>query len=85
MPCGDGSCEKSPDPDQLEAEDSSIQLKSTEPGDRSHGGVLPILIDELSPRRLEERDAVPSDLRDDERMHEWRKRIATAPAVPESH
>jgi hypothetical protein len=85
VPCGDGSCEKSQDQDQLEAEASSIQLESTQPGGRSHGDVLPILVDELSPRRLEKRDALPSDLRDDERLHEWRRRIATAPAVPESH
>ena len=75
VPCGDDSCTKKED-----REASSIQLKPTQPRDRSHD-VSRILGDELSPG-LRKKDERPPGLRDDGRAREWRKRIATLPATP---
>ena len=61
-------------------DDSSIQLKATRPGDRSYGA-WHIVVDGLPPG-LAKKDELPPGLRDDWRAHEWRKRIATLPAVP---
>jgi hypothetical protein len=87
-PCRDDSCGKKEDRDA-----SSIQLKSTQPRDRSDGASH-ILVDDLPPGlstkdelppgllERDEKDELPPGLRDDGRAHEWRKRIATVPAVP---
>jgi hypothetical protein len=75
VPCGDDSCQKQEDRD-----DSSIQLKPTQPLDRSYDASR-ILGDELAPG-LRKKDERPPGLRDDGRVREWRNRIAALPAVP---
>ena len=75
VPCGDDSCQE-----QGNRDDSSIQLKPTQPHDRSYDAP-PILGDELSPV-LRTKDARPPGLRDDGRAREWRKRVATLPVIP---
>ena len=75
IPCRDESCTKKDD-----REASSIQLKPTQPRDRSYEASR-ILVDELAPG-LRKKDELPPGLRDDGRAREWRKRIATVPAVP---
>ena len=67
-------------------DDWSILLKAKQPGDRSYGASHR-LVDGLPPGLAEE-DELPPGLRDDWRVrddwraYEWRKRIATLPAVP---
>jgi hypothetical protein len=75
VPCGDDSCQE-----QEDRGDSSIQLKPTQPLDRSYDASR-ILGDELAPG-LRKKDERPPGLRDDGRAREWRNRIATLPAVP---
>jgi hypothetical protein len=75
VPCRDDSCTKKED-----REASSIQLKPTQPRDGSYDASR-TLGDELAPG-LREKDELPPGLRDDGRAREWRKRIATLPAVP---
>ena len=75
VPCGDDSCTKKED-----REAGSIQLKPTQPRDRSYEASR-ILGDELAPG-LRKKDELPPGLRDDGRGREWRKRIATLPVVP---
>ena len=75
VPCGDDSCMKKEDHGA-----SSIQLKPTQPRDRSYDASR-ILGDELAPG-LRKQDERPPGLRDDGRAREWRNRIATLPAVP---
>ena len=74
VPCGD-DCQEQEDRD-----DSSIQLKPTQPSDGSDDASRNPS-DELSPglRKKVER---PPGLRDDGRAREWRKRIATVPMIP---
>ena len=62
------------------AKTSSIQLKPTQPRDRSYDASR-ILVDELAPG-LRKKDELPPGLRDDGRARERRNRIATLPAVP---
>ena len=75
VPCGDDSCQEHED-----RRDSSIQLKPAQPRDRSYDASR-FLGDELSPG-LRNNDEHPPGLRDDGRAREWRKGIATLPAVP---
>ncbi len=75
VPCGDDSCQEQEDRDG-----ASIQLKPTQPRNRSYDASR-ILGDEPSPG-LRKKDEHPPGLRDDGRAREWRKRIATLPAVP---
>lgn len=87
VPCGDDSCQKQEDRD-----DSSIQLKATQPRDRSYDASR-ILVEDLPPGLsekdelppgLRKKDELPPGLRDgtDGRAREWRKRIATLLAFP---
>ena len=82
VPCRD-DCQKRENRD-----DSSIQLKATH--DRSYGASH-IFVDGLPPGLAKKAELPPGlakkaefrpGLRDDWRAHEWRKRIATLPAVP---
>jgi hypothetical protein len=75
VPCGDDSCTKKED-----CEASSIQLKPTQPRDRSYDASH-LLGDELAPA-LRNKDELPPGIREDGRAREWRNRIATLPAVP---
>ena len=75
VPCRDDSCAKEED-----REAWSIQLKPTQPRDRSYDASR-TLGDELAPG-LRKKDERPPGLRDDGRTREWRNRIATLPAVP---
>ena len=76
VPCRDDSCGNREDQDRKA---SSIQLRPMQPGDRSYDA-SPILGDELAPG-LRKKDELPPSFRDDGRAHEWRERIAIAPAV----
>jgi hypothetical protein len=71
----DDSSQKQEDGDR-----SSIKLRPTQPRDRSHDASR-IPGDALSPG-LRKKDERPPALRDDGRAREWRKRIATLPAIP---
>ena len=75
VPCGDDSCQEHEDRDE-----ASIQLKPTQPRERSHDASR-ILGDELLPA-VRNKDARPPEIRDDGRAREWRKRIATLPEIP---
>jgi hypothetical protein len=75
VPCGDDSCRE-----QKDCGDSSIQLKPTQPRDRSYDASRS-LGDEFAPG-LRQKGERPPGFRDNGRAREWRKRVATLPVIP---
>jgi hypothetical protein len=89
VPCRDDSCQKKESEDR---DASSIELKPMRAGDRSYGAWRMLVKDpppglsvkDELPSGLPKKDELPPGQRDelDWRGREWRKRVATLPAIP---